>query len=122
MNTLIIFGLLGGFGAHAVPKFDFTPSDEPNMNGDYIFMTEDGSKPNDLFPKQFKDYPGGVEYYDVYSPPMETLYSQLYYQPLEPVDLPKEMVDKYAGKGKICIAFNNLNISYPLACNNVFKL
>ena len=41
-----------------------------------------------MFPKQYRDYPGGVESFDVYSPPMTTLYSQVWWQPLAPTALP----------------------------------
>jgi hypothetical protein len=51
-----------------------------------------------LFPKQYKDFPRGVESYDVYSPPMTTYYSQVWWAPLAPAPLPEEMVKKYAGK------------------------
>lgn len=50
------------------------------------------------FPKRYADYPGGVEFYDVLSPAMTTYYSQVWWSPLAPSKLPKEMVDKYAGK------------------------
>ena len=76
---------------------DFAPTNEPNMNGDFVISTTPGATPG-LFPKQYKDYPGGVEFYDVLSPPITTLYSQVWWAPLAPVDFPAEMVQKYAGK------------------------
>ena len=34
------------------------------------------NRTRELFPKNFRDYPGGVEYFDVYSPTISSLYSQ----------------------------------------------
>lgn len=58
------------FGPH------FTPSTQENMNGAYPFSPMPGGTPG-KFPKRFRDYPGGVESFDVYTPPMTTLYSQV---------------------------------------------
>lgn len=76
---------------------DFVPTKDPNMNGEYVMAATPGGTPG-KFPKQFRDYPGGVEYYEVLSPPMTTYYSQVWWKPLAPVDFPKEMVEKYSGK------------------------
>ena len=64
--------------AAAVPDFGptFNATTRPNMNGEPILSATPGAKP-ELFPKNFRDYPGGVEAFDVYSPPMTTLYSQV---------------------------------------------
>jgi hypothetical protein len=75
----------------------FVPTQQENMNGEPVLATTPGGTPG-LFPKQYKDYPRGVESYDVYSPPMTTYYSQVWWKPLAPVPLPEEMVKKYAGK------------------------
>jgi len=75
----------------------FTPSDAPNMNGEYPFAPMPGGKPG-LFPKAYRDYPGGAEYYEVVSEPMTTLYSQVWWTPLAPMPFPEEMVKKYAGR------------------------
>ena len=56
------------------------------MNGDYEFSVMPGGTPG-LMPKQFKDYPGGVEYYDYYTPEFSTLYSQVYWASLEPTNV-----------------------------------
>jgi len=73
-HTLFIMGLLA-IGIIATVKD--TP---PNMNGLYTLSPTGGANPNatkSLFPKNFKDYPGGVEYFDVYSPTIKSLYSQV---------------------------------------------
>lgn len=49
-----------------------------NMNGVYPLSATPGSKDMDkLFPNQYRDYPGGAEMFEVYSPPITTLYSQV---------------------------------------------
>mgnify|MGYP007107849158 CR=1 FL=1 len=35
----------------------------------------------------FRDYPGGVEYFEVYAGPIKTLYSQVYWAPLPTVEV-----------------------------------
>ena len=75
----------------------FAPSNENNMNGNYVFSTTPNGIPN-KFPKQYKDYPGGAEFYDAYSAPITTRYSQVWWQPLPPTKLPADMVQKYANK------------------------
>ena len=67
---------------------------DDNMNGPYPSSATPGGTPG-LLPKQYKDYPGGVAHFDVYSPPITTLYSQVWWAPLEPVDLPADVVRRY---------------------------
>ena len=86
------------FGPH------FAPSELDNMNGEYSFSTTPGGKPN-MFPKQFKDYPGGVESFEVYMPPITTLYSQVWWHGLAPVDFPPEIVKKYNGTGMAIVGW-----------------
>ena len=47
-----------------------------------------------------KNYPGGAAYFDIHSPPFETLYSQVWWAGLDPVPLPRDVVDRFAG-GKV---------------------
>ena len=52
-----------------------TPYTGPNMNGDYIIANPlPGAA---IFSTASKDYEGGVEYFEVYSPPITTHYSQV---------------------------------------------
>eukprot|EP00928_Gymnodinium_smaydae_P089563 TRINITY_DN7350_c0_g6_i1.p1 TRINITY_DN7350_c0_g6~~TRINITY_DN7350_c0_g6_i1.p1 ORF type:complete len:782 (-),score=96.02 TRINITY_DN7350_c0_g6_i1:86-2431(-) len=76
----------------------FLPTSEPNMNGEYLLsQTPGGIRTQEKFPKQYRDYPGGVQYFDIYSPPIKTLYSQVFWTGLTPVDLPEDVVKRYAG-------------------------
>ena len=84
----LTLGCLVALGAHA--------TSEGNMNGLYPYSPTPKGRV-DLLPKEYRDYPGEVEYYDWYSPPMETLYSQVWWKPLAPTELPAAMVAKYNG-------------------------
>ena len=68
-----------------------------NMNGEYLFSTTPHGTKN-LVPKEFNDWPGKIEYFDAYSPPISTLYSQVWWSPLAPAKLPQAMVEKFSGK------------------------
>ena len=94
--------LLNGVVASSLPGFVAT--NEENMNGDYVFSTTPGGTPG-KFPKAYKDYPRGVEYFDVYSPPITTLYSQVWWSPLAPTKLPDEIVKKYNNTGMAIVGW-----------------
>ena len=50
----------------------------PNLNGDYLLSPTPGAKETQKrFPTHFRDYPGGVESFDIYSPVFSTRYSQV---------------------------------------------
>eukprot|EP01060_Flectonema_neradi_P014145 TRINITY_DN20862_c0_g1_i1.p1 TRINITY_DN20862_c0_g1~~TRINITY_DN20862_c0_g1_i1.p1 ORF type:complete len:767 (+),score=171.44 TRINITY_DN20862_c0_g1_i1:37-2337(+) len=84
----------------------FVPSNAPNMNGEYVLSeTPNGKGTSEKFPLNYKDYPGGVEYFDVYSPLITSRYSQVFWTGLEPVKLPQDIVDRYAGKGMAIVGF-----------------
>eukprot|EP00040_Diaphanoeca_grandis_P019959 m.105756 g.105756 ORF g.105756 m.105756 type:complete len:792 (-) comp27674_c0_seq2:460-2835(-) len=90
----------------AVPNFGpgFNASTQDNMNGEYMFSPTPGATPG-LFPKHYKDYPGGAESFDVYSPPITTLYSQVWWSPLAPAPFPDYIIKKYAGKGMAIVGW-----------------
>jgi len=84
----------------------FIPSREPNMNGEYLLsQTPNGHNTQKLFPAQYRDYPRGAEYFDLYSPMIKSLYSQVFWTGLGKVPLPKDFVKRYAGKGMAVIGF-----------------
>ena len=81
-----------------------------NMNGDYILSSTPGAHQTEhLFPTQFKNYPDQdfvpVESFDVYSPLISQLYSQVFWKGLPPVSLPKHIVDKYQSKVMAVVGF-----------------
>lgn len=86
--------------------FEPNISSAPNLNGEYVLSpTPHGPKAQSKFPTHYKDYPGGAEYFTVYSPPISTLYSQVFWKGLDPVPLPDEVVKRYAGRGMAVIGF-----------------
>ena len=52
-----------------------------------------------------QDYPGGAEFFDIYSPELSSLYSQVFWTGFEPVALPKEIVSRFDGKGMSIVGF-----------------
>ena len=82
----------------------------PNMNGDYILTrTPQAGDTKAKFPTHFADYPSlgldAVESFDVYSPSVSSLYSQVFWKGLPPVDLPAHVVEKYRGRGMAIVGF-----------------
>jgi len=76
------------------------------MNGDYILsQTPGGHDTQEKFPTQYRNYPGGAEYFDVYSPLIKQLYSQVFWKGLEPVSLPDDIVKRFDGKGMAVVGF-----------------
>jgi len=75
----------------------FTPTQDANMNGEYHLSKTPGAPADKSFPTDYKDYPGGVEYFDVYHGPITSLYSQVYWTSTSN-DLPPEIVQRFDGK------------------------
>lgn len=76
------------------------------MNGGYILsQTPGGYDTQKRFPAQYADYPRGVEFFDVYSPTVKTLYSQVFWKGLDPVELPADIVKRFDGKGMAVVGF-----------------
>jgi hypothetical protein len=72
-----------------------------NLNGPYeISPTPRGARSQPDFAKSFAAYGKGVKYFDAYSAPFETLYSQVWWAGLAPLPLPKHVVEEFEG-GKI---------------------
>ena len=69
----------------------------PNMNGEYTLSNTPKQVPG-KFPTNYGDYPGAVEFFDVYSPPITSTYSEIVWKTLDTVPLPPEIVKRFAGK------------------------
>ena len=55
------FSLLAlGLTAHSVA---WNPSQEPNMNGDYIYSKTPGAPNDKEFPTNYRDYPGSFVFF-----------------------------------------------------------
>ena len=76
-----------------------------NLNGAYALRATPGARGGALFPRRFADYPRGAEPFDVYSPPVRSLYGQVVWAGLPPVDLPADVVARYAGRGMAVVGF-----------------
>jgi hypothetical protein len=69
----------------------------PNMNGAYALS----STPKQVlgkFPTNYADYPGTVEFFDVYSPLISSTYAEIFWKTLDTVPLPPAIVKRFAGK------------------------
>jgi|EP01047_Picozoa_sp_COSAG01_P023257 hypothetical protein len=90
----------------AQPNFGpgFNASTLPNMNGEFVLSATPGSDMS-RFPKSYAEYPGGAESFEVYSPPITTHYSQVWWKPLAPAPFPDHIVKKYAGKGMAIVGW-----------------
>lgn len=70
----------------------------PNMNGDIYTLSLTPKQVPGKFPTNYRDYPGTVEYFDVYSPPITSTYAEIFWKTLPTVPLPAEIVERFAGK------------------------
>ena len=80
------------------------PSNATNLNGEYK-LSETAKSDTSKFPTNYKDYPGGAEYFDVYSPLIVQHYSQVYWKGFDPVPLPPNIVQRFKGKGMAIIGY-----------------
>jgi len=76
-----------------------------NMNGDYLLTKTPNGGPTSKFPIQYADYPGGAEYFDVYSDIINSTYAEVIWKTLDPVSLPAEIVSRFANKTIAIVGF-----------------
>lgn len=69
----------------------------PNMNGEHLLSKTPKAPAGRSFPTAFSEYPGGVEYFEVYHGPITTRYSQVWWTSTAN-DLPAEIVKRFDGK------------------------
>ena len=73
------------FAAVLATSSAFTPTTDENMNGHYDITPTPKAKPSKsskwTSSGDFKDYPGGVEYFDVYHGPITSTYGQVWCTP-----------------------------------------
>lgn len=53
----------------------------------------------------FADYPGGVEYFDVYVGPITHTYAQVFWTALAETPLPSDIVKRFDGKGMAIVGY-----------------
>ena len=82
--------------AFSPPTHAHPPTTAPNMNGAYELSKTPGAPSGASFPTNFKDYPGGVESFDVYHGPITTQYSQVWWASTSN-PLPDDIVQRFDG-------------------------
>ena len=82
--------------AFSPPTHAHPPTTAPNMNGAYELSKTPGAPSGASFPTNFKDYPGGVESFDVYHGPITTQYSQVWWASTSN-PLPDDIMQRFAG-------------------------
>ena len=82
--------------AFSPPTHAHPPTAAPNMNGAYELSKTPGAPSGASFPTNFKDYPGGVESFDVYHGPITTQYSQVWWASTSN-PLPDDIVQRFDG-------------------------
>jgi len=68
-----------------------------NMNGAYILSTTPHQAVNN-WSTHFKDYPGGVEYFEFYVGPITSTYAEVFWTPLPRVNLTDSIIQKFDNK------------------------
>ena len=72
-----------------------TPTTEPNMNGEYLLASTPKQRANWTgWSTSFKDYPGGVEYFEVYAGPVNSTYGEVFWTALPEVKLPADLIKR----------------------------
>merc|ERR1719167_222303 len=97
-NLIIFLFVRAGLGSPLTPK-----KNTINMNGEYLLSNANPSasgKWNSDYGK-FED----VEFFDVYSPPISTKYSEVYWTMMDPVPLDEKLVERFAGKTMAIIGY-----------------
>jgi len=73
----------------------FTPTTDENMNGEYIISKTPNAPGN--FSTNYKDYPGGVEYFEVYHGPINSTYGEVWWTSGSN-PMPDDVVKRFDGK------------------------
>eukprot|EP00658_Telonema_sp_P-2_P022442 TRINITY_DN18969_c0_g1_i6.p1 TRINITY_DN18969_c0_g1~~TRINITY_DN18969_c0_g1_i6.p1 ORF type:complete len:756 (-),score=152.50 TRINITY_DN18969_c0_g1_i6:372-2639(-) len=81
------------------------PTSVPNMNGEYMLADTPGSHASANWSTSFKDYPGGVEFFEVYAGPITSTYSQVFWTALPEIHLPDNLKARFKGKGMAVVGF-----------------
>ena len=82
-----------------------TPTTQPNMNGEYLLAQTPKGKSN--WSTSFKDYPGGVESFDLYIGPVTSTYGEVFWTHLPQAKLPDDIIKRFEGKGMAIVGFES---------------
>ena len=91
--------------ALAITVTGFKPTIDENMNGAYLPLQNTPGHDASNWSRTFKDYPGGVEYFEVYSDTISSTYGEVFWKPLPNMPLPEALVRRFAGKGMAIVGF-----------------
>ena len=75
------------------PYFNYVKSSS-NMNGEYMLTDPKTGNHIKRDFTTFSNYPGGTEYFDVYSPLITSYYGQVFWTRMEEVKLPQNIIDR----------------------------
>ena len=75
------------------------------MNGKYVISNPMTGKPMERTFTEYNSYPRPTEYFDVYSPKISTLYSQVFWTQMDKVELPENIVKRFANKTMAVVGF-----------------
>ena len=90
-----IAALLGLF---CLATAKITPTTDANMNGEYLLASTPKQRANWTgWSTSFKDYPGGVEYFEVYAGPVNSTYGEVFWTALPEVKLPADLIKRVRG-------------------------
>jgi hypothetical protein len=74
-----------------------------NMNGEYVISPTPGATGE--YNTKWAEYPGGVEYFDVYMGPITHRYSEIWWTELPESKLPDELIKRFDGKGMAIMGY-----------------
>ena len=79
----------------------------PNMNGEYKLAATPNQTgwPSWLTNTSFRDYPGGVEMFEVHLGPVTSTYGEVFWTHLPSVELSDELKQRFKGKGMAVVGF-----------------
>ena len=75
-----------------------------NLNGEYL-MQRTPHQGAGNWSTNFSEYPGGVEYFEVYAGPVTSTYAEVFWTALPEVDLPVDVVARFDGKAMAVVGF-----------------
>ena len=76
-----------------------------NMNGEYLTTPTLHAPKGSKFNTKWSEYPGGVEYFEVYLGPITSLYSEVWWKRVPAVELPADLSQRFDGKGMAIVGY-----------------
>ena len=70
----------------------------PNMNEGAYLLSQTPKQKHNNWSTNFADYPGGVEYIEFYTGPIQSTYSEVFWTPLPQVNLSQKLIQRFNNK------------------------